>query len=303
MPFFSGSTDIDTLIDLLADQLIATGAWATADATLVTGQHPARRALVHTADNFYVYLARQVTTAANNAGSFLEILVQVSTSWSLGTHAPGGTTQTTGIPCEGFNGNGLLASYNKLGSHWTWIDASGFTCLSTWASTGNNDSTVLLTVERNATKEYADGYTNFFIAALANANPSTGAGNNAGLYYRNLQQNGAWDFFRGIILRPFNFTEYSADTNALEKFFPAYRSPGNSKVYFEFPFFSNNQLPAQRSPIAQTPRFFWVQPPGGGLADGDLVTYVSGPNTYTYLVKLLQSPDSTNYAPWAIRQA
>ena len=74
-------------------------------------------------------------------------------------------------------------------------------------------------------------------------------------------------------------------------------------MYLEFPLYANNQVPTQRSPIAQTARFFWVQPAGGGLSDGDLVTYVSGPNTYTYLVKLLQSPDSTTYAAWAIRQA
>jgi hypothetical protein len=292
LPFFSGATDMDALIDLIADQLIATGAWGTADATLAAGAHPAKRAVQHLTDpNFFVTLDRNIVGGGYNGAN--EIRVQISTGFTA--HAPSGTMQTTGIPTEsGFYQSAGVVANNKLGAHWTWIDAAGFTVLSAWTSSASfNDWTVFFTLERSTAKEYADGYSNFFCASIPNSNNGVG---NQGTYYSAF-------FGRAMVCRPFNFQEYASEANALEKFFPAYRSPGNSKVYFEFPYWSNNQLPLQRAPIAQTQRFFWVQSQGGGLADGDLVTYVQGASTLTFLVKMLQSPDSTAYAPWAIRQA
>src|SRR5262245_17026346 len=101
MPFFSGATDMDALIDLIADQLIATGAWGTADVSLVAGTHPAKRALTHLTDvNFYVMFDRNLVTVGGNASNCNEIRVQISTGFNTGTHAPSGTIQTTGIPCE-----------------------------------------------------------------------------------------------------------------------------------------------------------------------------------------------------------
>lgn len=309
MAFFSGNTDMDTLIDLMADQLIATGAWGTADGTLVAGAHPAKRALVHLTDtNFYVYLARQVATSNSGVQAVNEILVQLSTGFNTGTHLPSGTVQSTGIPTEGAASVANLAANNKIGTHYTWVDASGVTVLSTWASAATYDYTVLFTLERNTSKEYADGFSNFFCASIPNANYFAYPNSAGGYYYGNGASSSNYGYNRGMILRPFNFTYYTtngnpvADLGAWESFFAAYRSPGNSKVYFEFPYFSNSQVQAQRSPIAQTNRFF-LTGNGLGLSDGDLVTYVQGANTYTYIVKILQSPDSTNYSPWAIRQA
>lgn len=299
MAFFSGNTTMDALIDLIANELIATGAWVTADATLVTGTTPAKRALQHATDvNFYVYLARNIANNQGGNGYVNEILVQVSTGFNTVTHLPNGTVQNTGIPCE----TNSVAT-NKAGTHYTWIDASGITCLSTWAASGNVDFTTLFNLERNTAKEYADGFSNFFIASIPNVNSAIGSYPYNGTYYGNAAvYPGNYTCNRATILRPFNFAEFGDANNGYAYFFGAYRSLGNSKVYFEFPFFSNNQNQLQRMPIAQTQRFFLVQP-GQGLSDGDLVTYVQGPNTYTYLVKLLQSPDSAAYTPWAIRQA
>ncbi len=308
MAFFSGATDMDALIDLIADQLIATGAWGTADGTLTAGAHPAKRAITHLTDtNFFVMFDRnlQANPAGQNAN---EIRVQISTGFNTGTHVPSGTIQTTGIPTEAANGGTNATANNKTGSHWTWVDASGVTLVSTWGATSLVDFTVMFTLERNTAKEYADGFTNFFCASIANANPFCGNGSSGGLYYGNRTGSAQQDWSRAMVVRPFNFVYYTtngdpqADKGAMELFFGAYKSPGNSKVYFEFPFFSNNTTQLQRSPIAQTARFFYLAVPGNGMADGDLVTYVSG-GTFTYLAKLLQSPDSTNYSPWAIRQA
>ena len=300
---------MDQLIDLIANELIATGAWVTADGTLVSGTTPAVRALQHATDvNFYVYFKRQVATSNSGVQAVNEILVQLSTGFNTVTHVPSGTVQSTGIPAEGAASAANLPANNKMGTHYTWVDASGVTCLSTWASAATYDYTVLFTLERNTAKEYADGFTNFFCASIPNANYFAYPNSAGGYYYGNGASSSNYGYNRGLILRPFNFTYYSTNSNpvtdlgAWETFFASYRSPGNSKVYFEFPFFSNNQVQAQRSPIAQTNRFFLTNN-GLGLSDGDLVTYVQGANTYTYLIKLLQSPDSTNYSPWAIRQA
>lgn len=305
MAFFSGNTTMDALIDLIADQLIATGAWVTADAALPAGAAPAKRALTHATDpNFNVYLARQLATVGGNAGNVNEILVQLSTGFNTGTHLPSGTVQTTGIPAESqvYSGNPQVVANNKQGTHYTWVDASGVTLLVTWAASSYNDYTVMFTLERNTAKEYADGFSNFFCASIPNSNPNIGTSSSYGQYYGNGASSSNYDFQRAYILRPFNFAEYDDYNSGLATFFGAYRSLANSKVYFEFPYFSNNQLQLQRMPIAQTGRFFLVQP-GQGLSDGDLVTYVDGPNTYTFIVKLLQSPDSAAYTPWAIRQA
>lgn len=302
MPFFSGNMDMDGLIDLYADQLIATGAWVTADAGLPAGAHPAARALQHATDpNFFVYMARRYTLNIANSWQANEILIQLSTGFNTGTHLPSGTIQTTGIMAEGATSS-QPGNYNKAGTHWTWIDASGITSLVSWSPTSLVEFSTFFTLERNTSKEYADGFSNFFCASIPNDNPFLGSNSAGGQYYGNGNSSSNFDWQRALILRPFNFVEWNDYNNSLAPFFGAYRSLANSKVYFEFPFFSNNQAPLQRMPIAQTARFFLVQP-GQGLSDGDLVTYVSGPNTYTYLVKLLQSPDSVNYAPWAIRQA
>jgi hypothetical protein len=307
MPFFSGATDMDALIDLIADQLITTGAWADASGgSLPAGANPAKRAVVHLTDtNLYVTLDRNLASG-NGIGNLFwnEIRIRISTGFS-GSN-PSGTIHTTGIPTEGqlTNTTASLSPNKKLGSHWTWVDAAGFTTQTVWAASSLQDYAVFFTLERNTSKEYADGLTNFFTAAIPNNNYACGSsGSNVqGRYYGNGATTNQRDAGRGFVCRPFDFQEYSDPYNAMEWFFGAYRSPGNSKVYFVFPYFSNNQLPLQRSPIAQTLRFFRIEP-GQGLADGDLVTYAIGGNTYTYIVKTLQSPDSALYTPWAVRQA
>jgi hypothetical protein len=311
MPFFSGASTMDALIDLMANQLIATGAWGDASGgALPSGASPANRALVHLVDaNFYVHIDRNIVTGfggGSSKGSWNEIRVRISTGHT-GT-APSGTIQTTGIPLEagtlGTSTTQVTANNSNL-SHWTWVDAAGFTTQVQGAVRGSFQIyACFFTLERNTSKEYADGYTNFFVAAAPNMNPSSGgtSSNNHGTYYGNGTTSSNFDAQRAFVCRPFNYQEYNAASNAVNWFFGSFRSGGNSKVYFTFPYFSNNQAPLQPSFIAQTTRFFRVEP-GQGLADGDLVTYALGGNTFTYLVKTLQSASSSAYTPWAVRQA
>lgn len=315
MTYSSGSTDMDTLTDKVADDLIATGAWQDADTVgRPSGAAPARRAVEHIADGFFVSMERVVTPgnlSANNV-RFNEVRVDVSTGYDTGTSEPSGTVETTGIPAEvwqrdndseSFYWNTTVGSESKPGQFWMWLDADGFTLLATWNPGPGYDYTSFLSIERNATKEYADGYTNFFIVAWTNTDRQVeewnGPDAEEAAYFRNASGHG--DLNRKEYIRPFNqSTEVLGD--GVHLFDAAYRSDGNSKVYFQFPYYSNNLDTTKRMPIAQTKRWFDVAL-GLGLADGDLVDWVDGAETKTYLVKTIQSPDSAAFLRVAFRQA
>lgn len=318
MTFFSGNTDMDALVDVIADQLIATGAWVDADPFYPAGAHPAKRVVAHATDaNLYLWFARQqVNAPLQGALKWNEIVCIIASGYNLGTHAVTGTTQTTGIPCEywqtGASGypyywNTSTGSGNKTGQYWLWVDVTGITLLATWTQGTGYDYSSFLAIERNTAKEYADGFTNIFVTAITNSDPDNTFYNGTtyyGRYFLNRSQGGNptySDMNRAGYARPFNLVD-PAWTNGVAYFFSAYKSPGNSKVYFEFPVYSNNASPSQRSPIATAASWFYASV-SLGIADGDLVTYTTGPNTYTYLVKTLQSPDSAAFLTIAMRQA
>ncbi len=313
---------MDELTDKIADDLIATGAWSDADPTgRPAAVSPARRALEHIADGFFVSVERIVSSSGYNR--FNEIRVTVSSGYDLGTSSPSGTVEITGIPTESWQSYGTSWTQNyywatgagsgdKAGQYWMWLDAEGFTVLSSWMASPAHDYTSFLSLERNTEKEYPDGYSNFFVTAWTNSDPnivySTG-GNWYDRYYAQYFDNSTGqvsavgnysDLNRKEYIRPFN-TQTVAYGAGVELFRSAYRSDGNSKIYFHFPHFSNNLDTNKRIPIAQTKRWFVVAL-AQGLADGDLVDWVDDAVTKTYLVKTLQSPDSTAYITVAIRQ-
>lgn len=312
MTFYNGTTTADELLNLVADQLIATGAWVDADATVLGSQ----RVVAHATDlNLYVYLSRLVSYNGNTSNArFNEIRVQVSSGWDTGTKAPTGTIETSGIPLESWQrysssypyySTTTVGSGNKSGQFWAWIDQHGFTVLATWDASGYHDYTSFFNLERNTAKEYSDGYTNFFHTAWTTSDyalrHTSGGTYYQARYFENTQGSSYADLGRAESMRPFNQQSYSY-TNAVKTFFSAFKSDGNSKVYFQFPFYSNNQDAAKPSLIAQTDRWFLVGV-SQGLADGDLVDFVNGAEVWKYLVKTPQSPDSTNYLPVAVRYA
>ena len=76
MTFYNGTTTADDLVNLIADQLIATGAWMDADLALngvdaVPGDAlGAERVVAHATDpNFYVYLSRRVSWNGNTSNA------------------------------------------------------------------------------------------------------------------------------------------------------------------------------------------------------------------------------------------
>jgi len=309
MTFFSGNTDMDALLNKIADELINTGSWLDADAA-VSGS---KRVVRHAVDaNFYVLLERVASPGYNGFTIFRlnEIKVTVSSGWDSVGHLPTGTQEVTSIPAESwqtgqsnypFYDSTTTGSGNKTGQYYLWADSSGVTLLATWtASNSHYDYTSFFHLERNTTKEYADGFTNFFLLSLVNEDRT--------IYYSSYQfyvyrapSGNDYSLNRKQYIRPFNTStiDYAL---AVATFFDCYKSAGNSKVYFQFPYYSNNLDPLRRTPIAQTQRWFRVGV-GLGVADGDLIDWVNGAETWKFLAKTLQSPDSTNYLPIAIRYA
>ena len=331
MPFFTGPTDMDAMVDKLALELLATGAWVDGDAALPAGAHPARRCIKHATDPFWVLMERNLAILSFTGGSgtdrpayYNEIKVTMSNGWDGVTHAPSGVTETTGIPAESWQASGspfgsssTTGSGNKTGQWWVWIDADGFALLVEWGATAAfQDYTAFFELERSTAKEYPDGFTAFFTRSFVNYDtvifPSkSSSGNTVTTYYGN-PVNLTTTFKRALVTHPFApapMPLYGALVSGvpdvkptLDVFFGAYRSEGNSKVYFQFPLQSLNADSLRRNPITTCKRWFRVEP-GQGLVDGDLVDYVDGATLKTFLVKTSQSPDRAEFLPIGIRKA
>lgn len=307
MTFFNGNTDMDSLLNLWANELIATGQWVDNDVTW-TGS---RRSVRHVTDaNFYLAFERQ----ANNFGSMifpLEIRIAVSSAWVA--NAPSGTIRYTGIPFMAGDGHAgglpggqsVPPNVSHTGQHWTWIDADGIVCLYRGTSSTYWDYSGVFILDRITSREYADGGSNFFVHCYVNndAGGTNGSGTAARTYYAD---GGGVSHVatRHSYIRPF-LTEVTASpgTAGIERYVSAFRSVGNSKAYFLFPFYSNSNVNPQRSPSAITDKWFPTTQ-GLGLADGDIIDYTApGPILKRYLVKAVDSPDSVSPVDIAIRFA
>ncbi len=185
-------------------------------------------------------------------------------------------------------------------TYYLWIDASGFviTAKPEPNSTDAVQQSFFLVVERVASKEYSDGYSNFYMHA-----------------WMNIYQPGSDSYlsaaFRSI-LRPFayaypsmsagfgnydNLTQNGMGISYVPTpVYYAFKSTGNGKVYYVKPIInnSNNQL----NPIFQAELWFpWSE--GVGLIDGDVIA-IEGQTT-KFLCKALDCPDSVNRLPFAIK--
>ena len=156
----------------------------------------------------------------------------------------------------------------------------------------------IIVVERNPAKEYADGYTNFYLYKAGNIYPALYDGDNPTSIWRDR-----------AILRPFAYqwpdgggkfsstlaNGYGISFTPLPSYY-AFKSIGNNKVYFVKPLVHN--ISGQTAPIFQSNLFFlWSE--GVGLIDGDVVS-IEGTTT-KFLCKAVDSPDSTNRLTYAIK--
>ncbi len=185
-------------------------------------------------------------------------------------------------------------------TYWLWLEenGNGFVIMLKPEPTGDNQQqSVIIVVERNPAKEYADGYTNFYLYT---------AGNIWSTHYDRDYHASIWT--NRAILRPFAYqwpdgggridtwaNGYGISFVSMPSYY-AFKSTGNNKVYFVKPLIHNHA--GQYNPIFQSNLFFmWSE--GVGLIDGDVVS-IEGTTT-KFLCKAVDSPDSTNRLTYGIK--
>lgn len=262
--------------------------------------------------DFEIYMAIEVINQTNGSGMYYDgvwryckgIRFVFSASWDAGTHAYSTSNQSTFV---GFEGRGRNNAYvnadlaTLMVTYYLWVEnnGNGFAIMGKPEpdATDAEQQSFIIVVERNPTKEYADGYTNFYLYSVMNIY--------AELYdYDNVTSINRQRSY----LRPFAFQwpDYTYDTTThpngygisfvATPTYYAYKSNGDNKVYFVKPLMHNTI--GQIAPIFQGQLFFmWSE--GAGLIDGDIVSMEG--STTKYLCKGLDSVDSTNRINYAIK--
>ncbi len=240
-----------------------------------------------------------------------------SLSWDAAAHIYPVSNQSTFVSFEQRYRYGVIADLGPtpvppavptnpglMVTYWLWIEdnGNGFTIMGKPEPTGDDEQqSFIATMERNPAKEYADGYTNFYIYKCCNRWQMMYDGNN-------LPDSTMRD---RAILRPFAYQwpdgggknapgPGGANGNGIS-FVPmpsyyAFKSTGNNKVYFVKPLVHNHV--GQYSPIFQSNLFFlWSE--GVGLIDGDVVS-IEGTTT-KFLCKAVESPGSTSRLTYGIK--
>lgn len=242
-----------------------------------------------------------------------------SLSWDAATHTYPTSNQSTFISFEQrYNGvvtadlgptpppPSLPTNPGVMVTYWLWIEdnGNGFVIMGRPEPTGDDEQqSFIIVMERNPAKEYADGYTNFYLYKSTNMWQMMYDGDNL---------TGANAIWRDrAMLRPFayqwpdgsgkNAPVPGGANGAGISFVPmpsyyAFKSTGNNKVYFVKPLIHNHA--SQYAPIFQSSLFFmWSE--GVGLIDGDVVS-IEGTTT-KFLCKAVDSPDSTNRLIYGIK--
>jgi len=310
MGYTSGAKTIYDILEEIVAALIASsgGYWSDGDATWTTTTKTAnngRRCLKYTNGSEVIWWAFEVTNQHNNwyTGQYGRgIVITASATWDSGTHTYPTSRHSTFIPFEACSTTNSVDLATLQCTYYLWVEAAGFTIMfKTEPSVNNEQQSTFIVLERNANKEYSDGYSNFYLMAV---------GNIWGCLY-----SGGYDividsmYNNRCILRPFAYqypnssgSRYSASPNGNGvSYVPspgyyAFKSAGNGKVYYVKPILNNqaNQL----SPIFQAELWFpWSE--SIGLVDGDVIA-IEGQTT-KFLCKSLDSPDSTSRLLYAIK--
>lgn len=308
MTYISGAKCLADIIEEIANDMIALADWSDGDTTWTTTDKTAdnaRRCLKYTGDANDIWIALEALNTSHlvyQKPGFSEyyyakgLRVTVSASWDSVGHTYPADNQQTFISFElRYNGDASADLATLLLTYFAWYDnARGFviTAKPDPDSTDDYQNSFFLAVERVTTKEYTDGYTNFYVAAAMN--------------YKGFYDNSYDTYQFRSYLRPFNFEYSPADHTALSYFYnhgvnhPEYlraiKSNGNGKAYFARPIYQNED--GVRSPITESALWFGYSP-AYGLVDGDIIA-IDG-STAKYLLKALDSPDSANMLPFAIR--
>ena len=291
MGFHYGTNSIPGFVAELAAELAATD-----DFTMYDDQASTGYCLKYKDQNLYMLIETvtngeygpQYYSGSYYYARFAGVGVRFSTGWNIETHAPADTIRRWALAplfCENGTPSGARMGVDSSFQFNYWVDKYGFQGIVQNPYSENQSSGAFFSCEflPDATKEFADGYTNIMAytkrnyAYWVNGGCKPPAGSTAYYYHA---------------LRPFGLAE-TGDTNIVESALrAAFRSAGNSKIYFEFPTYEN-ELTNWMTPIAQTRRWFFVQE-SGGMSLNDVVSWLDPDNitVHKYFITAATCPDS-----------
>jgi len=297
MVWYEAANDLWEIIDTIADDLIGDAAWEEGDATwdtsVKTGES-ARRVCHHIADDIWLSLIQCNTQRRDNPYSehAKGLILVISDAWNAGTHEPDGNIQVVFVPFEGKSSSGVnadLADFQIV--HKLFTGAGGFALVGVPPAnaTDNYQSNFIVIVERNASKLYADGFTNFYIFVDGN------------YFYSRFHEYPCGASLFGEDVKWHRYTralQFQAHAEpAWQKPYKAYKSVTNGKAYFMKPILHNDTV--GRKPWLQP--LFWIpiNSSKANLADDDEIS-MPAPDTQTYQVTIKNSPDSAVHIWYAI---
>lgn len=287
MGFHYGTNSIPGFVAELAAELAATD-----DFTMHDDQAAGGFCLRYKDQNLYMLIETVIDGKIGGTYTrFAGVGVRFSTGWNLETHAPADTIRRWALApvvCA----NGVPPSTARMGTGSVfqinyWVDKYGFTGVIQNPYNESEASGAFFACEflPDTAKEFSDGYTNIMAYTKRNYPywPSAGdypAGGSSTIYYH--------------VLRPFGLVETGLSNIREELLRPAFRSAGNSKIYFEFPTYEN-EITNWMTPIAQTRRWFFVQE-SGGMSLNDVISWLDPDNVtvHKYFITAVTSPDSAN---------
>lgn len=292
MAFFSDSYLIAEMVALMANQLKD-----TADFELIDEEVSGGYCLRYIPDDTYLAIvadaSRWLNYTANTAGTgnstqqrWTGIAFIFSSDWNIETHTPDGTIQTGALPLfyASTGWNAWLPAYLDPANGYRfassfWIDKRGIVgAIQNPFNTINHQGLYFaLEFIPAAKREFTDGLRSAMFHCRTSRTGHTGnstfsdSSDPAAL---NKNTHAAMN------LRPFSNIHQLRSLVNYYDLNQAFRSQGNSKIYFEFPTFHNqtdSHIPSDvrhyRTPIYQSRRFFRVNP-AAGVAVGDVIQYV-----------------------------
>lgn len=286
--FNSGADTLPNIIDGIADVLIASSAdWTEGDSTWDisdTTADNARRVVKYSGDTADIWIALESINAPKLIYNYFYakgLRVTFSASWDTVGHTYPTSHQQTFIQFEAHSSTPTADLGTLLLTHYLWLDVNGFSIMAVPEpnASDNYQGSFICVVERNSTKFYSDGYSNF--------------------YCFNETNNRMYDVYDHArtkrMIRPFAY-EINNDTPIHFYYDPWYAFKSNQgKVYYVKPMISSSS--DGRDPIFQSEHFFkWNT--GVGLVDGDVIATTG---TTKYICKSLASPDSTTTINYAIK--
>lgn len=291
MVFKSGSYDVPSLIAEIVSYLAATD-----DFNIIDSDYPGGYALHHVPTNNYISFALVTTARIGEDSDGTDdtyaggISVVISSGFDTGSHSHTGTVHKGVIPLyrhlSSTNSVYQTTPYNFTVQ--CWIDKFGLVMTIQNPNNVYWDTGAFAVMEflPISALEFNDGFVPIMFHVKNNYAQYDGgviADNRDDCYYLNI--------------RPYNLR-----TQTDIVYYPrdGYRSDGNSKIYFDFPYFHNERL-TRHAPVFHTRRWFRVAL-SGGMAVGDIINWIDpdGVTVHKYIISEVSSVDTSTKYYYAI---